>query len=68
MLTFLFLIIFSRIIWVAVKATWSVTKIVLFIFFMPLLFIGAIIGGLMYVAIPLLVVAGIISLITRPVN
>ncbi|OCN05938.1 hypothetical protein A4S06_06875 [Erysipelotrichaceae bacterium MTC7] len=68
MITFLFLIIFSRVIWVAVKATWSVTKILLFVVFFPLIFVGTIIGGLMYVAIPLLIVVGIISLLTRPIS
>lgn len=67
MLTFLFFVllfgIFGKLIWLAVKAAWGISKIVFSIVFLPVVVLVLFFGGLVYVALGLLVVIGIVSLI-----
>lgn len=67
MLTILFIIfmlaIFGKLLKFAIKAAWGVAKIVCFFVFLPLILIGLVIGGLIYIAIPVLIVVGIVSLV-----
>lgn len=67
MLTFLFFIllfgIFGKLIWLAVKAAWGISKIVFSIVFLPVVVLVLFFSGLVYVALGLLVVIGIVSLI-----
>lgn len=67
MLTFLFFVllfgIFGKLIWLAVKAAWGISKIVFSIVFLPVVVLVLFFSGLVYVALGLLVVIGIISLI-----
>ena len=62
MLTLLFIIlmfgIFGKMIGLAFRATWGITKI-----FFRLVLIGLVLGGLIYIALPLLVIVGIIMLV-----
>jgi hypothetical protein len=52
-----------KLIVLAVKAAWGITKVLVFIIFLPLILIGLVIGGLVYIAIPILIVAGIVGLL-----
>ena len=67
MLTFLFFVllfgIFGKLIWLAVKAAWGISKIVFSIVFLPVVVLVLFFSGLVYVALGLLVVFGIASLI-----
>lgn len=67
MLTFLFFVllfgIFGKLIWLAVKAAWGISKIVFSIVFLPVVVLVLFFSGLVYVALGLLVVIGIVSLI-----
>ena len=67
MLTFLFFLllfgIFGKLIWLAVKAAWGISKIVFSIVFLPVVVLVLFFSGMVYVALGLLVVIGIVSLI-----
>lgn len=67
MLTFLFFVllfgIFGKLIWLAVRAAWGISKIVFSIVFLPVVVLVLFFNGLVYVALGLLVVIGIVSLI-----
>ena len=52
-----------KLIVLAIKATWGITKVLLCIVFFPIILIGLVLGGLIYIALPILVVAGIIALL-----
>lgn len=59
----LMLIVFGKILKFAIKAAWGITKIVVSLVLLPLILIGLALSGLIIVAIPVLVVVGIIALI-----
>ena len=67
MLTFLFFLllfgIFGKLIWLAVKAAWGISKIVFSIVFLPVVVLVLFFSGMVYVALGLLVAIGIASLI-----
>lgn len=58
----LFFMIFGKLIGFAFKATWSIMKVMLYIVFLPLILIGMVFKGLVFVALPILLVVGLISL------
>lgn len=66
MLTFIFsilmIVVFGNIVAFAVKMAWGVSKIVINLVFLPVILIGMVLAGLFWLAIPLLVVIGLISL------
>lgn len=55
----LMIAVFGKLIFFAVKMTWGVTKILFTLVFLPLFLIGLVFAGLMYIAIPILLIAGI---------
>ncbi len=59
----LMLIVFGKILKFAIKAAWGITKIVVSLVLLPLILVGLALSGLIIVAIPVLVVVGIIALI-----
>lgn len=67
MLTFIFtilmIVVFGKLLFFAIKAAWGITKILLYIVFLPLLLIGLAVAGLVYIAIPVLVIVGIVALV-----
>ena len=46
-----------------VKASWGILKLLCTVVFFPVL-IGMVVGGLIYIAFPLLIIGGIIALIS----
>lgn len=50
--------VFGKLLSFALKAAWGVTKILFSVVFLPLVLIFLVIGGLMYVALPVLVIVG----------
>lgn len=67
MLTFLFIVlmlgVFGKLLVFAIKASWSITKIIVNIVFLPLVIIGLFVSGLAYAALIVLAIVGIVSLI-----
>ncbi len=67
MLTLLFILgmigIFGRLLGFAFQMTWGIFKVLLTLIFLPVLLILMVIGGLIYIALPILAIIGIISLV-----
>lgn len=63
--TIFFFLIFGKMIGFAFRATWSIFKIVMYLVFLPLILVGLLIGGFVYIALPILLVVGLISLLTN---
>ncbi len=62
---FFFIMIFGKLAMFAFKASWSIFKVIMFVVFLPLIIAGLALGGLIYIAFPVLVVAGLISIFAR---
>ena len=64
-LLFIFLMfgVFGKLIGLAFRATWGITKSFFRLIFLPVVLIGLVLAGLMYIALPLLVVIGIAVLV-----
>lgn len=67
MLTLIFVImmfvVFGKLIGLAIRATWGITKVLFTIVFLPIILICMVVGGLISVALPVLAVIGIVALI-----
>lgn len=61
--TCLTFIIFGKLLIFAIKASWGLAKILVTVLFLPFILIVLVIAGLIYLAVPLLLVAGVFSLI-----
>ena len=59
----LMFLIFGKLIVFAIKAAWGITKIVCTIVLLPLFLVGMVFAGLIGIALPILLVVGIVSLI-----
>ena len=73
MLTLLFLIcmlgIFGKLLIFGLRAAWGVSKLILTVVFFPVILIGMVFAGLIYLAFPILIIVGIVTLykyITSP--
>lgn len=66
MLTLIFVIlmisVFGKLLVFSIKAAWGITKIIFTIVLLPLALIGMALAGLMYGALILLVIIGVVSL------
>ena len=56
----LLLVIFGKLLSFALKAAWSITKILFSVVIFPLVLIMLVVSGLMFVALPVLVIAGMV--------
>lgn len=69
MLSLLFTImmfgVFGRLTVLALRMTWSITKVMLVLVFLPIILIVSVCGGLIRLAFPVLAIIGIISLFDR---
>ena len=45
------------------KASWGIMKLLCTVIFFPVKLIGMVVGGLIYIALPLLIIGGIIGLV-----
>ena len=67
MLSLLFAICMIGFIWklfvFGLKASWGIMKLLCTVVFFPVILIGMVLGGLMYIAFPLLSIGGIIALV-----
>ncbi len=66
MLSFIFvvlmLLVFGKLISFAFRAAWGLTKIVLFLILLPVILVLMFFGGLVFLALPILIIVGIISM------
>lgn len=60
--TILMIMVFLKLIGLAIKATWGISKVLVTFVFFPLLLIGLVLGGLLYVAFPILIIVGLVLL------
>ena len=58
----LMIIVFGKLIGVAIRAAWGISKILVSLVFLPMILIGLVVGGLIYFAFPILIVVGLICL------
>ena len=61
----LFVYIFGKLASFALRATWSIMKLVFFFIFLPFALVSLVLGGLLYIAFPILIFVGIISLLAN---
>lgn len=59
---FLMIMVFGNIVGFAVKMAWGVSKVVLSLVLLPVILIGMVVAGLFWIALPVLVIIGVISL------
>ena len=67
MLSLLFTIcmiwVFGKLLFFGIKAAWGISKFLVTIVLLPLILIGLAAGGLIYIAFPILIIAGIAVLV-----
>ncbi|MCR4691135.1 MAG: hypothetical protein K5739_07315 [Lachnospiraceae bacterium] len=72
MLTLLFVIFVLafavRIVVWALKAAWGISKLVFTLVLFPVILIGAIVAGLVQVALPLIIIGLVVSMFVKPRN
>lgn len=56
--------VFGKLFFFGLKAAWGITKMIFFIVFLPVILIGMVVGGLIYIALPVVLIIGIVSLVT----
>lgn len=56
--------VFGKLFIFGLRAAWGLTKFIVTIVFLPIILIGMVLGGLIYLAFPILIVIGVISLFT----
>ena len=60
----LFLMVFGKMIGLAFRATWGIFKIMAYIVFLPVILLALVFTGFLYLALPILIVVGLVSLFT----
>lgn len=66
--TILMLLVFGKILVFAIKAAWGISKIVCTIVLLPILLVGLVVIGLVKIALPILLVVGILSILVPKLN
>ncbi|MCR4740398.1 MAG: hypothetical protein K5886_09110 [Lachnospiraceae bacterium] len=61
----LFFAVFGKLLGFAIRLGWGMLKIVVYLVFLPAIVLMMILGGLVYVALPILIIAGVASFLTR---
>ncbi|MDO5146051.1 MAG: hypothetical protein Q4D60_03525 [Eubacteriales bacterium] len=70
MLTLIFIIlmftIFGKLLCLAMRATWGIARILVSFVLFPIVLLGLVVGGLVYLALPILIIAGIVVFLSNP--
>ena len=61
----MFFAVFGKLLGFAFKVGWGMLKIAAYLFFLPAIVLMLIFGGLVYVALPILIVTGIVGMAAR---
>ena len=56
------IMVFVKLIGFAIRAAWGISKVIVTLVFLPLILIGLVLGGLIYLAFPILIVVGLVAL------
>ena len=64
----LMLMIFGKLLIFGIKAAWGISKFLLTVVLLPVILIGLVIGGLFSIALPILLVIGVVSLLTSRIS
>ena len=64
-MTIMFFAVFGRLLVFALKVGWGIFRIAAFLIFLPAIVLIMIFGGLFYLAIPILIIAGIAGMAAR---
>ena len=59
----LMIVVFGKLIWWAIKAAWSLTKVLFTIVFLPLVLIGIAVSGAIYLALIILIIGGVVAFV-----
>ena len=59
----LLVVVFGKLVLFAFHAAWGIAKILLTLVFLPVILVAMVLGGLIYLAMPILLIVGIFSLI-----
>lgn len=69
MLSLLFTIcmiwVIGKLFFFGIRAAWGVSKFIVTVVLFPLILIGMVVGGLLYIAFPILIVVGIVMLFCK---
>ena len=69
MLSLLFAIcmiwVFGKLFIFGIKAAWGISKFIVTVVLLPLVLIGLVVGGFIYLAFPIWLVVGIVSLVCK---
>lgn len=72
MITLIFILlmitIFGKLVVGAIKAAWGISKVLLTLVFLPLILVVMVIVGLIKIAMPILLIVGIVTLIKSITN
>lgn len=53
--------VFGKLLVLGLRAAWGISRFLLTIILLPVVLIGMVLGGLIYIAFPILIVVGIVS-------
>ena len=56
------IMVFGKLIGFAIRAAWGISKVLVTLVFLPLILIGLVLGGLIYLAFPILILVGLVAL------
>ena len=59
----LMIVVFGKILGLAIKAAWGISKIIVTLVMMPMILIGLMLSGLLALALPLLIVVGFVAFV-----
>ena len=57
--------VFGKLLIFGIKAAWGIMKIFCTIILLPVILIGLVVGGLIWLAFPLLLVIGVVAMVMR---
>ncbi|MCI8667141.1 MAG: hypothetical protein HFG82_10820 [Dorea sp.] len=61
--TILTFIVFGKLLIFAIKASWGIARILVTVIFLPLALIALVVAGIIYLAVPLLLIACVVSFV-----
>ena len=61
----MFFAVFGKLVGFAFKVGWGMLKIAAYLIFLPAIVLMMIFGGLLYIALPILIIAGIVGMAAR---
>ena len=63
--TILLFLVFGKLLVFGIKVSWGLAKILCTVVLLPIVLVGLVVAGFIYIAVPILLVVGVISLILK---